>query len=95
MTDNTDQRLERLEGGFDKIVVILDGKPVLDIKGNLTGKEGGLVQQGERHAEALHIIDRKIDGLLPRRWTLSQRLKATGICVAFIAAASSVIARVL
>lgn len=91
MTDHMDQRVERLEGGFDKIVIILEGKPVLDIKGNLTSKEGGLVQQMERNAEALHIIGRKIDGLLPRRWTRNQIIALSSVVVVFVVGAVPIV----
>ena len=82
MTDNTDQRLGQLEDGYDKIVVILEGEPVYDIKGNLVDTEGGIVLQGTRNAEALHIIDHKLDGLLSRRWSRNQYLTVFGIAAA-------------
>ena len=83
MTD-MDQRVERLESVSDKIVVILEGEPVLDIDGAKIDTTGGVVKELERHGEALHVIDHKLDGVLaqlPRCWTTTQRISALMVVV--------------
>ncbi len=87
----TDQRLGKVEGELSSVRVILEGKPIRDIAGNLIGTEGGLVQQMERNAEALHIIDRKIDGLLPRRWTRNQVIALSSVVVVFVVGAVPIV----
>ncbi len=87
----TDQRLTKVEGELSSVRVILEGKPVRDIAGNHIGTEGGLVQQMERNAEALHIIDRKIDGLLPRRWTRNQVIKVSMVVVVALGSISTIV----
>ena len=78
-------RLEKVEGTLGTVVVLLEGEPILDIAGKQTGStEGGVVRELERHGEALHIIDHKLDGVLaqlPRCWTTTQRISASMVIV--------------
>lgn len=102
MTDNMDQRLEKLEGGFEKlegdfgrVVVILEGEQIRDIYGNVTGREGGMVAQGERHTEGLNVMSHQLDNILaklPRRWTVTQRISASMVVVIFVVGMAPVLA---
>ena len=91
MTDH-DRRLATVEGDLSRVRVILEGKPIHDIGGNETGYEGGIVKQGERHEEMLHVISHQLTGItdkLNSRWTLTQRIAATGVVVALLGVFSS------
>ena len=86
MTDH-DRRLATVEGDLSRVRVILEGEPVHDIAGNLIGTEGGIVKQGERHEEMLYVVSHQLTGItdkLNSRWSLTQRIAASGVAVAVI-----------
>ena len=81
MTDH-DRRLATVEGDLSRVRVILEGKPIKDIAGNLIGTEGGIVKQGERHEEMLYVVSHQLTGItdkLNSRWSLTHRIAASGV----------------
>ena len=84
MTENTDRRIERLEGTVDRVVVILEGKPVYDIDGLKIDTKGGIVKQGERHEEMLHVVSHQLTTIIDDKrkpWSRTQRIAASGVLV--------------
>ena len=82
MTD--DIRLVEVETKVERIVVILEGEPIRNIDGDITGRKGGLVQQGERHTEGRNVMSHQLDNILaqlPRCWTRTQRISASMVVV--------------
>ena len=82
MTD--DLRLVEVETKVERIVVVLEGEPIRNIDGDITGREGGLVRQGERHTEGLNVMSHQLDNILaqlPRCWTRTQRISASMVVV--------------
>ena len=73
MTD-IDQRLGKVESGFERVVVILEGEPVLDIDGTKIDTKGGLVRQGERHAEGLNVMSHQLDNNAEELSVMSHKL---------------------
>ena len=94
MTDH-DRRLATVEGDLSRVRVILEGKPIHDIAGNLLGTEGGIVKQGERHEEMLYVVSNQLTGLVDqlnntcKPWSRTQRIAATGVVVALLGVFSS------
>ncbi|KKN08823.1 hypothetical protein LCGC14_1052920 [marine sediment metagenome] len=81
MTD----RIDLLEQKVERIVIILEGEPVHDLDNNIIGREGGMVELGQRSAEQLLVIERQlgrietgVNGHKPV-WTRTQKIGATGI----------------
>ena len=86
MTDH-DRRLATVEGDLSRVRVILEGKPIHDIAGNLIGTDGGIVKQGERHEEMLYVVSHQLTGItdkLNSHWTITQRIAASGVAVAIV-----------
>ena len=92
MTDH-DRRLATVEGDLSRVRVILEGKPIHDIAGNLIGTEGGIVKQGERHEEMLYVVSHQLTGLVDqvdqlnsvrKPWSLTQRIAMSGVLVTLL-----------
>ena len=94
----TDERLEKVEGDLSRVRVILEGKPIHDIAGNLIGTEGGIVKQGEQHTEALHVVSHQLTGLVDqlnnvrKPWSLTQRIAMSGVLVTLLLGSQPIIA---
>ena len=94
MTDH-DRRLATVEGDLSRVRVILEGKPIHDIAGNLIGTEGGIVKQGERHEEMLYVVSHQLTGLVDqlnntrKPWSRTQRIAASSVVVALLGVFSS------
>ena len=80
MTDNMDQRLEKVEGTLGTVVILIEGKPVLDIDGTKIGTKGGMVRQ----------LD-DILAQLPRRWTVTQSISALMVIVVALGSVSTIV----
>jgi hypothetical protein len=76
MTD--DLRLVEVETKVERIVVILEGEPIVNIDGDITGRQGGMMAQGLKSAEALKRIEALMIVSKPS-WSRNQKLAAFGI----------------
>ena len=85
-----DIRLDALEQKVERVVVILEGESVHDLDNNIIGREGGMVELGQRSAEQLLIIERQLErietGMNGHKpvWTRTQKIAATGVAATLL-----------